>query len=75
MQISGWASKPIETQQKVFNELISKAKNTKFGKDHHFSEILSFKDFANKVPIRDYEDLRPYIDQVVEGNEDILWPV
>ena len=74
MQISGWASKPIETQQKVFNELISKAKNTKFGKDHHFSEILSFKDFANKVPIRDYEDLRPYIDQVVEGNEDILWP-
>lgn len=74
MQISGWSSKPIETQQKVFNELISKAKNTKFGKENNFSEILSFEDFAKNVPIRDYEELRPYIDQVVEGNEDILWP-
>ncbi len=74
IQISGWSSKPIETQQKVFNELISKAKNTKFGKEHNFSEILSFEDFAKNVPIRDYEELRPYIDQVVEGNADILWP-
>jgi hypothetical protein len=74
MQISGWSSKPIETQQKVFNELISKAKNTQFGRDHHFSEISSFEDFAKKVPIRDYEDLRPYVDEVVKGNEDILWP-
>lgn len=74
MQIAGWSSKPIETQQKVFTDLISKAKNTKFGKDHHFSEISTFEDFSSKVPIRDYEELRPYINQVVEGNKDILWP-
>ncbi|MEZ4857347.1 MAG: GH3 auxin-responsive promoter family protein [Flavobacteriaceae bacterium] len=73
-QISNWALKPIETQQKVFKELISFAKNTQFGKEHQFSKIKTVEDFAEKVPIRDYEALRVYIDQVVEGKENILWP-
>lgn len=68
-----WAQNPVETQRKVFLELISNAKDTQFGKDHKFSEIKSFDDFAQQVPIRDYEDLKPYIDQVVKGKADILW--
>lgn len=68
-----WAQNPVETQRKVFLELISNAKDTQFGKDHKFSKIKSFDDFAQQVPIRDYEDLKPYIDQVVKGKADILW--
>ena len=68
-----WASKPVETQQKVFEDLILLAKNTQFGKDHKFDEIKTFQDFAKQVPIRDYEELKPYVDKVVKGEADVLW--
>ncbi len=69
-----WANNPFETQQRVFNEIISKASQTQFGKDHEFTAIESYSDFVKKVPIRDYEQLKHYVEQVVEGKEDILWP-
>ena len=69
-----WASKPVETQQKVLASLIKKAAETNFGKDHDFATIKSHYDFVSKVPVRDYEALKPYVDLVVEGNENILWP-
>ena len=68
-----WASNPIITQQKVFDDLIHHAKNTAFGIDHHFDLIKTFEDFAKNVPIRDYEALKPYVDKVVKGEENILW--
>jgi hypothetical protein len=68
-----WVQNPIETQQKVFQNLIASADFTQFGKDHNFSKIKSFEDFTKQVPIRDYEELRPYVDRVVKGEEDILW--
>ncbi|WP_395052686.1 GH3 auxin-responsive promoter family protein [Flavobacterium sp.] len=68
-----WASNPVETQQKVFQDLIRQAQNTQFGKDHNFAEIKTFQAFAKQVPIRDYEDLKPYVDKVVNGEENILW--
>ena len=68
-----WSQNPIETQQKVFQNLIHQARNTTFGKDHDFSNIKTTQDFAKQVPIRDYEELKPYIDQVVKGEKDILW--
>lgn len=71
---SKWVSRPIETQRRVFEKLISTARDTKFGKDHEFYNIKSFEDFAKKVPVRDYEELKPYINEVVDGREDILWP-
>lgn len=68
-----WANSPVETQEKVFQNLISEAVNTEFGKDHDFISINSHSDFIKLVPIRDYEDLKPYIEKVVAGKEDILW--
>ncbi len=73
-KINQWSSKPIETQQKVLKQLIEKAKDTAFGKDHNFHQIQSHKDFLKQVPVVDYEDLRPYINRVVEGETDVLWP-
>ena len=68
-----WATNPIETQQEVFRELIHQAKHTQFGIDHHFDQIKSIEDFKKNVPIRDYEALKPYVDKVVKGEENILW--
>ena len=68
-----WAEKPVETQQKVFKSLIENAQNTEFGKDHYFSQIKTFEDFQKRVPLRDYEDLKPYVEKVVKGEADILW--
>ena len=72
-QTNNWANNPIETQQKVFNSLINSAKNTAFGQDHNFKSIKSFDDFAQQVPVRDYEQLRYYIDQMVAGTPNVLW--
>lgn len=68
-----WASNPVATQQKVLEDLIRQAKNTQFGQDHHFSQIKTHEDFAKHVPIRDYEELKPYVDRVVQGEENVLW--
>jgi phenylacetate-coenzyme A ligase PaaK-like adenylate-forming protein len=68
-----WASNPVASQQKVFEDLIRQAENTQFGKDHQFSQIKTTQDFAKQVPIRDYEDLKPYVDRVVQGEENVLW--
>ena len=68
-----WANNPIETQHKVFEDLIRQAKNTQFGIDHHFDQIQTFEDFSTNVPVRDYEALKVYVDKVVKGEENILW--
>ena len=69
-----WISNPLETQAKTFNKLLLKGTDTEFGKDHNFSTIKNYEDFKNQVPIRDYEGLKPYVDKVVKGEKNILWP-
>ena len=72
-KINKWASNPIETQERVFQSLISDASLTQFGRDHDFKNIKTHADFVKHVPVRDYEDLKPYVEKVVAGEEDILW--
>jgi hypothetical protein len=69
-----WASKPVETQDNILKFLIKKAEKTEFGKKHHFSEIKSYKDFKENVPISDYEGLKEYILKAKDGEADVLWP-
>src|SRR5690606_27520641 len=68
-----WISNPIEVQTKLFQELISTAQETQFGKDHSFEKIQNYVDFKNQVPIRDYESLKPYIDLARKGESNVLW--
>ena len=72
-KINRWASNPIETQERVFQSLISEASSTQFGRDHNFKNISTHEDFVKQVPVRDYEALRPYVEKVVAGESDILW--
>ena len=73
-QVSRWKNNPIAAQDKVFRALLAKAKSTAFGQDHAFETIKTYQDFKNSVPIRDYEQLRPYIERVVAGEANVLWP-
>ena len=72
-KVQKWANNPIETQEKVFRNLISEASHTVFGKDHDFGNIKNHDDFVKRVSVRDYEGLKPYVDKVVAGEKDILW--
>lgn len=72
-KVSKWANNPLKTQEKVFKKLIKEAAQTAFGKDHDFQNIHTHDDFVKRVPIRDYEGLRSYVDRVVAGEKDILW--
>ncbi|WP_373057243.1 GH3 auxin-responsive promoter family protein [Zunongwangia sp. H14] len=73
-KIRRWSSHPEETQMKVFQQIIAKGKFTAFGKDHNFPRIATYSEFADNVPIRDYEELKPYIERMLAGEESILWP-
>ena len=72
-KIQKWASNPVETQQNVFEDLIANAAGTEFGKDHDFISINTYSDFVKRVPVRDYEALKPYVEKVVAGEDNILW--
>lgn len=72
-KIQKWANNPIETQQYVFQNLISDATSTRFGQDHDFISINSYEDFVKRVPVRDYEALKPYVNKAVSGETNVLW--
>jgi len=69
-----WIYNPIEYQKKTFKKLINKASGTKFGIEHNFNKIKSYKDYKDKVPVRDYEQIKPYIDIILAGEDNVLWP-
>ncbi|MBV67903.1 MAG: hypothetical protein CMG26_06065 [Candidatus Marinimicrobia bacterium] len=69
-----WIKNPLYSQDQTFKKLIRSALQTEFGKKHEFQSIKSYEQYQKKVPVRDYEQLRPYIDKVVQGEENILWP-
>lgn len=73
-QTQNWVQNPVVTQQQVFQKLLFKAKQTQFGIDHQFETIQTIEEFQQRVPIRDYEQLKNYIDKVVQGKNNILWP-
>lgn len=72
-RVNKWANNPIETQEKVFKSLISQAAGTQFGRDHDFISINNYEDFKRRVPVRDYEELKQYVEKALNGEEDILW--
>ena len=66
--------KPEDAQEQTFTELIKTSSNTEFGKLYDFNSIKSISTFQERVPIHSYEDLKPYIQRMMLGNENILYP-
>ncbi|KIO78838.1 hypothetical protein TH53_01790 [Pedobacter lusitanus] len=71
--VNKWKKDAVAAQKETLLQLIDSAKHTAFGKDHQFSSVKNYEDFKKLVPVRDYEQLRPYIDRVVAGEKDVMW--
>jgi len=65
---------PEATQQQVFEQLIRQASKTEFGKQYDFASITSMDRFRERVPVHTYEDIKPYIQQMMQGTPNILSP-
>ena len=63
-----------QIQINTLQNLINKAKKTKFGIEHQFHKINSVEEYIDKIPIRDFEDIKSYIDEIKKGTDDVLWP-
>ena len=72
-QIKKSRESAVEDQENIFRNLIKVGSKTQFGKDHHFESIKSYDDFKKLVPLRDYEQFKPYIEKIKEGKHNILW--
>lgn len=72
--IDNFMLNPIDTQRQVFNSLIGSAQFTEYGKKYNFDQINSIADFQQQVPINDYDTLKPFIQRILEGSQNVLWP-
>ena len=73
-QIDSIRNNPLVVQDAVFNTLIRSAESTEWGMKHNYSEIETYEQFKALVPIQDYEDVKPYIERAIQGEENLLWP-
>lgn len=69
-----WKKNALDTQEFLLFDLLNTAKYTEFGKKFNFDRISDYEDFKNNVPISNYEEIQPYIQKMIEGKSDILWP-
>ena len=63
----------MAVQREVLQELVTAAQHTSFGKKHKFSTLFTLKEFKKMVPIHSYEDMKPYVERMMNGEENILW--
>lgn len=73
-QIELFKQYPHEVQREVLYRLIADAKNTEFGVKHRFKSINSYTEFKNQIPVSTYEEFFPYIDRMMKGEQNVLWP-
>ena len=71
--VHNWVSFPVSAQRNVLQHLITQAQYTEFGRKYSFSKFNNVKDFKKSVPIHEYDDMKPYIDRMMKGEENILW--
>lgn len=72
-RIEQWMNDPISAQREVLQHLVTSAQHTEFGRKYGFSNLFKVREFKKNVPIHEYDDLRPYILRMMEGEENILW--
>lgn len=71
--VQNWIDNPVSAQRDVLQHLVTQAQYTEFGRKYKFSKLFTVKDFKSEVPIREYDDIKPYILRMMNGEENILW--
>lgn len=72
-ELDSYREKPVEIQREVLDSLLIGGSDTSFGKEHHFGRIRDYETFRKRVPIRDYNAFKPYIERLRQGEEYVLW--
>jgi hypothetical protein len=73
-RMARWKNDPLSAQGRVFQHLLAGARKTHFGREHRLDQVNSPAEFRQAVPLRDYEQLRPWIERIKAGERDVLWP-
>jgi hypothetical protein len=72
-RIEAWMNNPIDAQREVLQDIVTAAQYTEFGRRYNFSQLFSIRAFKEAVPIHEYDDLKPYIERIMNGEQNILW--
>ena len=72
-RIEAWKNNPIDAQREVLQDLVTSAQYTEFGRKYNFSELFNIRSFKQAVPIHEYNDMKPYIQRIMNGEQNILW--
>jgi GH3 auxin-responsive promoter len=72
-RIQNWSNHPVAAQRQVLQDLVTAGQYTEFGKKYHFAKLFTLKEFKKNVPIHEYDDIKPCISRMMEGEENILW--
>lgn len=72
-RIESWITHPVQAQREVLQELVTAAQYTEFGRKYNFSTLFTIKAFKQAVPIQEYDDLKPYIHRIMDGEQNLLW--
>lgn len=73
-QIEETSERPVETQMELLNDLIRQGRKTEIGKEYDFKSIKHYREYTERVPIRKYEEFKPYIERMLRGEQGVLWP-
>ena len=72
-RIDAWRNNPIDAQREVLQDLVTSAQYTELGRRYDFARLFSVKSFKEAVPIHEYDDLKPYIERIMQGEQGLLW--
>lgn len=72
-RIEEWMNEPIAAQREVLQDLITHGQYTEFGRKFGLKEIFTIRNFKQAVPIHEYDDMKPYIHRLMEGEDQLLW--
>lgn len=72
-RIEGWKNNPVEAQREVLQDLVTSAQYTEIGRKYRFHELFNIHSFKQAVPVHEYDDLKPYIERMMNGEQNLLW--
>lgn len=72
-RIEAWKNNPLDAQREVLQDLVTSAQYTEFGRKYNLSNLFNVRNLKSAIPIHEYEDLKPYIERIMNGEQNILW--
>lgn len=73
-RIESWMNNPVAAQREVLQDLVTTAQYTQFGHQYKFARLFNLREFKNTIPVHEYDDIKPYIERMMLGEENVLWP-